>query len=143
MIAEECMFTKEHEWVLVEGATASIGISEYATDALGQITFVELPDVGSKVQQMDPIGTVESRKGVEELFSPLSGEVIEVNEEAVHNPEIINKSPFEEGWLLKVKMTDPGELDVLFSYEEYQGFLGEQENEEAEAEEVHPEEEEN
>jgi glycine cleavage system H protein len=143
MIAEECKYTNEHEWVFVDGEIASIGISEFAADSLGELTYVELPDVGSKVHQMDPIGTVESRKGVEELFSPLSGEVLEVNEEAVQNPELINKSPFDEGWLLKIRMSDAGELDNLYSYEEYQGLLSEVESEESEEEEVHPEEEEN
>ncbi len=142
MIAEECKYTNEHEWVFVEGEIASIGLSEFASDSLGSITYVELPDVGSKVHQMDPIGTVESRKGVEELFSPLSGTVLEVNEEAVQNPELINKSPYDEGWLLRIKMSDTGELDNLYTYKEYQELLSEAEGEEAEEEKVHPEEEE-
>ncbi|UCF04018.1 MAG: glycine cleavage system protein GcvH [bacterium] len=132
MVPEECMFTKEHEWIFVEGGNAVIGISEYAASELGDIVYRELPEVGTNVKQMDPIGTIEAVKTVAELFSPVSGEVLEVNENVVTAPEIVNKDPFEEGWFLKIKMDDPGELDVLFSYEEYKDFLGEQEAEEAE-----------
>jgi len=132
MSPEECMYTKEHEWIYVEGDTAVIGISDYAAGELGDIVYIELPEVGSRVQQMDPMGTIEAVKTVAELFSPVSGEVIEINEDAVSSPEIINKNPYEDGWFVKIKMNDPGELDVLFSYDEYQDYLGEQETEEAE-----------
>jgi glycine cleavage system H protein len=132
MSPEECMYTKEHEWIYVEGDTAIIGISDYAAGELGDIVYIELPEVGSRVQQMDPMGTIEAVKTVAELFSPVSGEVIEINEDAVSSPEIINKNPYEDGWFVKIKMNDPGELDVLFSYDEYQDYLGEQETEEAE-----------
>ncbi len=131
MSPEECMYTKEHEWIYVEGDTATIGISDYAAGELGDIVYIELPEVGSRVQQMDPMGTIEAVKTVAELFSPVSGEVIEINEDAVSSPEIVNKNPYEDGWFVKIKMNDPGELDVLFSYEEYQDYLGEQETEEA------------
>lgn len=128
MVPEECRFTKEHEWVFVEDDIASIGISDYAAGELGDIVYIELPDAGSTVQQMDPIGTIEAVKTVAELFSPVSGEIIEVNDMIIENPEIVNKSPYEEGWFIKVKMTDPEELDVLFDYTEYQDYLGEQED---------------
>lgn len=136
MVAEDCLFTKEHEWVQVEGGNATIGISDYATGELGDIVYIELPEVGARVKQMDPIGTIEAVKTVAELFSPVSGEVIEVNEEIVSNPEIVNKNPYEDGWFIKIKMEDTGELDVLFSHDEYQEFLGEQESEEEEEEDV-------
>lgn len=130
------MFTKEHEWVYVEDKdTAVIGISEYAAGELGDIVYIELPDVGAKVMQMDPIGTIEAVKTVADLFSPVSGEAIEINELVVSSPEIVNKSPFDEGWFLKIKMNDPGELDVLFSYDEYNEYLGEQEAQEEETDE--------
>jgi glycine cleavage system H protein len=132
MVSEDCLFTKEHEWVYVESGNATIGISDYATGELGDIVYIELPEVGARVKQMDPIGTIEAVKTVAELFSPVSGEVIEVNEEIVSNPEIVNKDPYEDGWFIKIKMEDTGELDVLFSYDEYQEFLGEQESEEEE-----------
>ncbi|MBN1884073.1 MAG: glycine cleavage system protein GcvH [Candidatus Krumholzibacteriota bacterium] len=129
MHPEDCKYTKEHEWVFVEGDVAAIGISEYATGELGDIVYIELPEVGTSVKQMDPIGTIEAVKTVAELFSPVSGEVVEVNEEIVNAPEIVNKSPYEDGWFIKIRMTDTGELDVLFSHDEYQEFLGEQEDE--------------
>ena len=132
MIAEDCMLTKEHEWLFVEGDTATIGISDYAAGELGDIVYIELPEVGAVVKQMDPMGTIEAVKTVADLFSPVSGEITEVNEAIVAGPEIINKDPYDEGWFLKIKMSDPGELDLLFSYDEYREFLGDQEEELAE-----------
>ena len=128
MVPEECTYTKEHEWVYHEGGVVVIGISEYAATELGDIVYIELPESGSNVKQMDPIGTIEAVKTVAELFSPVSGEIIEVNEAIIEHPEIVNRDPFEEGWFIKIKMTDPGELDNLFSFEEYSEFLGEQED---------------
>ena len=133
MVSEDCLFTKEHEWVYVEEGTATIGISDYATGELGDIVYIELPEVKTRVKQMDPIGTIEAVKTVAELFSPVSGEIVEINEEIVSNPEIVNKDPYEEGWFLKIKMEDQGELDVLFSHDEYQEFLGEQAPEDEES----------
>ena len=127
MSPEECLYTKEHEWIHVENDVATIGISDYAAGELGDIVYLELPEKGSSVSQMDPIGTIEAVKTVADLFSPVSGEVVEVNEDVASNPEIVNKDPFEEGWFIKIKMNDPGELDVLFDYEEYKEYLGEQE----------------
>jgi len=128
MVPEECTYTKEHEWVYQEGDVAVIGISEYAAVELGDIVYIELPEAGSNVKQMDPIGTIEAVKTVAELFSPISGEIIEVNEAIIEHPEIVNRDPFEEGWFIKIRMTDTGELDNLFSFEEYSEFLGEQED---------------
>lgn len=127
MSPEECLYTKEHEWIYVENDVATIGISDYAVGELGDIVYLELPEPGSSVSQMDPIGTIEAVKTVADLFSPMSGEVVEVNEDVASNPEIVNKDPYEGGWFIKIKMNDPGELDVLFSYEEYKEYLGEQE----------------
>lgn len=127
MNPEECRFTKEHEWVYIEdGDTAIIGISDYAAGELGDIVYLELPDVGAKVTQMDPIGTIEAVKTVADLYSPVSGEVIDVNGKDVSTPAVVNKSPYDQGWFLKIKMDDPVELEVLFSYDEYRDFLGEQ-----------------
>ena len=128
MVPEECTYTKEHEWVYHEGGVAVIGISEYASTELGDIVYIELTEAGSNVKQMDPIGTIEAVKTVAELFSPVSGEIIEVNEAIIEHPEIVNRDPFEEGWFIKIKMNDPGELDNLFSFDEYSEFLGEQED---------------
>ena len=132
MSPEECLYTKEHEWIYVEDDVATIGISDYAAGELGDIVYLELPETGSKVSQMDPIGTIEAVKTVADIFSPVSGEVVEVNEDVASNPEIVNKDPYDEGWFIKIKMNDPGELDVLFSYEEYKEYLGEQEADEHE-----------
>lgn len=127
MNPEECKFTKEHEWVYVEdGDIAIVGISDYAAGELGDIVYVELPKPGQKVTQMDPMGTIEAVKTVADLYSPVSGEVIEVNEKAVETPEIVNKSPYNEGWFVKIRMDEPGELENLFSYDEYRDILGEQ-----------------
>jgi glycine cleavage system H protein len=129
MNPEECKFTKEHEWVYIEdGDTAIIGISDYAAGELGDIVYIELPDAGTKVTQMDPMGTIEAVKTVADLYSPVTGEVIEVNDKAVSAPEVVNKSPYDQGWFLKIRIDDPSELDVLFSYDEYRDFLGEQES---------------
>ncbi len=128
MVPEECLYTKEHEWVCQDGELAVMGISEYAATELGDIVYIELTEVGSNVKQMDPIGTIEAVKTVAELFSPVSGEIVEVNEDIIEHPEIVNRDPFEEGWFIKIKMSDPGELDNLFSHEEYSEFLGEQDD---------------
>lgn len=131
MDPKDYKFTKEHEWVLVEDDdVATIGISDYAAGELGDIVYVELPEKGSKVRQMDPIGTIEAVKTVADIYSPVSGEVVDVNEEVVQHPEIVNSNPYEDGWMIKVRMDDKGELDVLFSYEEYQNYLGDQAEEE-------------
>ncbi len=132
MVPKDCTFTKEHEWVYVEEGMAVIGISDYASGELGDIVYVELPEPGTNVKQMDPIGTIEAVKTVADIFSPVSGEVTEVNEKVIDSPEVINSDPYGEGWFVKVKMEDPVELDALFSYEEYQEFLGEQEPEDSE-----------
>jgi glycine cleavage system H protein len=126
MVPEESRFTKDHEWVFAEGDIAVIGISDYATGELGDIVYVELPEVDTEVQQLDPIGTIEAVKTVAELFSPVSGTIVEINDAIMESPETVNSSPFEEGWFIKIRMDDPGELDTLFSYGEYQDFLGEQ-----------------
>ncbi len=126
MDPKDYKFTKEHEWVLVEDDIATIGISDYAAGELGDIVYIELPEKGSKVRQMDPIGTIEAVKTVADIYSPVSGEIVDVNEEVVQHPEIVNSSPYEDGWMIKVRLEDRGELDVLFSYDEYQDYLGEQ-----------------
>ena len=126
MVPEDCKFTKEHEWVYQDDDVAVIGISDYAAGELGDIVYVELPETDIEVGQMDPIGTIEAVKTVAELFSPVSGTIVEINEEIIDNPEAVNSSPYDEGWFVKIRMDDPGELEVLFDYDEYQKFLGEQ-----------------
>ncbi|MBN2070672.1 MAG: glycine cleavage system protein GcvH [Candidatus Krumholzibacteriota bacterium] len=125
MVPEECLYTEDHEWVFIEDEIATIGISDYAAGELGDIVYVELPEVDSEIRQTDPVGTIEAVKTVAELFSPISGKVIEVNGDLIDDPEIINRSPYEDGWFIKVKMSDMSELDNLLDHEKYQEFLGE------------------
>lgn len=117
-------YTHEHEWVKLEGGTgnAVAGITDYAQDQLGDIVFVELPNVGSTVTSMAKMGEIESVKSVSDLFSPVSGDVTEVNELLVTQPEIANQDPFGEGWLIRVSMTDVSELGGLLTAEEYESF---------------------
>jgi glycine cleavage system H protein len=115
-------YTKEHEWVLIEGDTAVVGITQYAADALGEIVFVDLPKVGAKTEYMKIFGEVESTKSVSELYSPITGEVTEVNANLTGAPESVNSDPFGSGWLIKVKFS---ELPELLSSTEYDALVGE------------------
>jgi len=123
---ESLKYTKEHEWVRVEGGKAVVGITDHAQDELGDIVFVELPEVGSDVEQNETFGTVESVKAVSDLFSPLSGEVLEVNEALKDEPELINSSPYKDGWMLVVDISDESELDSLLSAKEYEAYIEEE-----------------
>ncbi len=113
-------YTKEHEWVTQDG---TIGITEYAQDQLGDIVFVDLPPAGTNVAYMQKFGEIESVKAVSELFSPVSGEITERNEGLTDNPQWVNDSPYDEGWMLKVRLSNAGELDNLMSAEEYENFI--------------------
>lgn len=113
-------YTKEHEWVKVEGDVATCGITDFAQHALTDIVFVELPDVGKQVEQMKPAGAVESVKSVSDIYAPVSGEIVEVNETLTGAPETVNNSPFEEGWMFKIKVSDAAQVDSLMSAEEYE-----------------------
>ncbi len=116
---ESYKFHKEHLWFKVEGDTGIIGITDYAQEQLGEIVYVDLPDEGDEIKKDESLGEVESAKALSDLIAPVSGEVIEVNNNAVDDPSIINKDPMGEGWLLKVKLSDPSELDDLLSEEDY------------------------
>lgn len=118
-------FTQTHEWVRADGDVATVGISDYAQSELGEIVFVELPKVGTKLERGDALGTIESYKTVSDLMCPVSGEVLEVNSALADSPQLINESALEQGWLVRIKMTDPGELDGLMTAEEYEGVLEE------------------
>jgi glycine cleavage system H protein len=115
-------YTAEHEWVLVDGDTATIGITEYAADKLGDVVFVELPAVGGSVTSGTVVGEIESTKSVGELFAPVDGTVTEINDAVVASPELVNSDPFGEGWLIKVTVT---ELPTFLSYDEYSALVGE------------------
>ncbi|MFD8498379.1 glycine cleavage system protein GcvH [Amycolatopsis sp. NPDC059657] len=109
-IPENLSYTKEHEWISVDGDVATIGITAFAAESLGDIVFVELPKVGETITAGEPFGEVESTKSVSELYAPVTGEVVEVNEATSDAPEVINEDPFDKGWLLKVRATDVPEL---------------------------------
>jgi len=115
-------FTKDHEWIKVEGSDALIGITDYAQSELGEIVFVELPDVGETKLKEAVFGTVEAVKAVSDLLMPVSGEIIAVNPELEEKPELVNQAPYEGGWMIKIKLTDLSELDSLLSAEEYIEF---------------------
>jgi glycine cleavage system H protein len=116
-------YTKEHEWARVDGSRARIGITHFAQDQLGDVVFVELPKVGTRVRQMETFGVVESVKAVSDLFAPLSGEVVEVNQKLVGHPEQVNRDPYGEGWLIVVALAEPKELANLLSAADYEKYL--------------------
>jgi glycine cleavage system H protein len=117
-------YSETDEWVLVEGDQATIGITDYAQDQLGDIVYIELPwDVGASVSHETKFGDIESVKATSELFSPLSGEVVKVNEDLKEKPELINDNPYEAGWMLVVKIANPAELDGLMSADQYNAYL--------------------
>ena len=113
MVPTDLRYTKDHEWVRVDGDQATIGITEYAAGQLGDIVFVELPEAGRTVEQFAPFGVVESVKAVSDLFAPLSGEVVESNAELRSKPELVNSEPYGAGWMLRVRVAQPSQLDEL------------------------------
>ncbi|GBD25332.1 Glycine cleavage system H protein [bacterium HR30] len=122
---EDLRYSKEHEWVLVEGNVATVGITDYAQEQLGEIVYVELPEVGEKVSKDDAFGVVESVKTVSDVYAPVSGSVIEVNDDLPGNPELLNDDPYGDGWMLKIEMSDPEELEDLMTSEEYERYVAE------------------
>ena len=116
-------YTKEHEWVRVEDNVAVVGITDYAQDQLGDIVYLDLPSPGTQVKQLDKLGEIESVKAVSDLYSPVSGEVAEVNQEVNDRPELVNQSPYDEGWLVRVRLADPAEVDSLLSAEQYDELI--------------------
>ena len=116
---DDLRYSKEHEWVRAEGDDATIGITSFAADELGDIVFIELPDVGATLQQFGTFGVVESVKAVSDLYAPISGEVTEVNETLRESPELLNSDAFGEGWIAKIRLSDPAELDGLMDAEAY------------------------
>ena len=126
MYPEENLYSKDHEWILVQNAVGTIGITDYAQHELGDVVYVDLPEVGDTFEAGDPFGSVESVKAVSEVFCPISGEVVEVNSKLEESPELINQSPHEKAWMVKVRITNPDELKELLSAEEYEEYLQEQ-----------------
>lgn len=121
----ELKYSKEHEWVKVEGNIATIGITDFAQNELGDIVFVELPEVDDEVSEGETFGSVESVKTVSELYSPVSGKITEINEDLEDEPEAVNESPYEKAWMVKVELSDESELDALMDANGYQEMIGE------------------
>lgn len=126
-IPDGLLYTKEDEWIRVEDETGVIGITDYAQDSLSDIVYVELPDVGDRFSLGDSFGVVESVKAAADLFTPVSGEVVEVNEDLMDAPEIINDDPYESGWMLRIRLDDRAELDDLMDPAEYASYCEERE----------------
>ena len=116
-------YSAEHEWVRMDGNIAEIGVTVFARDSLGDVVFVDLPETGAKVEQFAKFGEIESVKAVSDLFSPISGKIIEINLGVVDNPSVINDDPYRSGWLIKVEITDPSQLDELMDSEAYKSML--------------------
>ena len=123
---EEFKYTEEHEWVMVEEEIAVIGISDFAQDALGDVVFVELPEVGVVLEAGKAFGVVESVKAVSDIYAPISGTVEEINEDLIEAPEIINTSPYVDGWMIKIRMADAADADALMTADAYQALIAEE-----------------
>ena len=124
---KDLKYTKEHEWAKVDGNGAVVGITDFAQDKLGSIVFVELPPSGKSVKKGETVVTVDSVKAVAEVYSPLSGQVEESNESLKDTPEFINQDPYGQGWMVKIKISDPAEVGTLMTPEAYQAFVAEEE----------------
>ena len=122
-IPENLRYSKDHEWVLVNGDVASIGITDYAQHSLGDVVYIDMPRVGDKLASHESFGSVESVKAVSEIFTPVAGEIVEVNDGLNDTPEKVNSDPYGEAWFIKVKMDNPGEADAMLSGEEYEEYL--------------------
>jgi len=124
---EDLKYTKEHEWARLKGGRVTVGVTDFAQDQLGDVVYVELPAVGDEVKKGESFGVVESTKAVSELFAPISGKVVEVNDPLVEAPETVNDDPYEEGWMIAIEPTDPKELAELLDVKAYAAFVAEQE----------------
>ena len=123
MVPTDLHYTKDHEWVRVDGDEATVGITAYAADQLGDIVFVELPDVGRSLDQSAAFGVVESVKAVSDLFAPVGGEVVETNGALTGQPELVNGEPYEGGWMVRLRLADPGQLDGLLDAAAYDALI--------------------
>ena len=123
MYPDDCQYTKEHEWVRLEDGIAVVGITDYAQDHLGDVVFVELPDIGTEVAQFEPFGVIDSVKASSELYSPLSGEVEAINDALTNQPELVNQAPYGEGWMIKVRPAGLAELEQLLDADGYEQLL--------------------
>jgi glycine cleavage system H protein len=122
-VPDDLRYTKDHEWVRVEGARARIGITEYAQDALGDIVFVQIPEIGAAVERGSTVSEVESTKSVSDIYAPVTGSIVEVNTELADAPERLNEDPYGEGWIFVIEVSDPAELDATLDAEGYRGLV--------------------
>jgi glycine cleavage system H protein len=122
-IPENLRYSKDHEWVKVDGDIAAIGITDYAQHALGDVVYIDMPRAGDKLGAHEAFGSVESVKAVSEIFTPLAGEIVEVNDDLNDTPEAVNSDPYGAAWMIKIKMDNPGEADAMLSAEEYEEYL--------------------
>ena len=123
MYPDDLKYSKEHEWVRMEGNIAQIGVTVFAQDSLGDVVFIDLPDVGTEVGQFEKFGEIESVKAVSDLFSPIAGTIVDANSAAIDNPETVNTNPYGSGWLIKIEISDPSQLDELMDAETYETKL--------------------
>jgi glycine cleavage system H protein len=123
---KDLKYTKEHEWVKIDGDSVTVGITDYAQDSLGDVVYVELPQEGGNVTKNEPFGVVESVKAVSDLYSPVSGTVAEVNDAIIDSPEAINDDPYGDAWMIKVELASEDELDDLLSAEDYESYIEEE-----------------
>ena len=126
MTPDDRNYSKAHEWARVDGDVVTVGITQFATESLGDVVFVDLPEVGSIIEQFSKFGEIESVKAVSDLFSPVSGTITERNDAAIDDPETVNKSPYGDGWLLKIELSTPAELDELMSASAYDQLTAEE-----------------
>jgi glycine cleavage system H protein len=125
MVPQDLRYTKEHEWVRVDGEMATIGITDYAAEQLGDVVFVELPEIGRTVAQFAAIGVIESVKAVSDLFAPVAGDVVESNAELTGAPELLNSDPYGKGWMLRIKVADAGQVAGLLDAAAYEALIAE------------------
>ena len=126
MTPEDSKYAKSHEYVHMEGEVGTVGITDYAQKELGDVVFVELPQVGTQLEAGDELGSIESVKAVSELFAPVSGEVIEINETLAEKPELINTDPYGDGWMIRIKIDNPAQVDALLTSIEYEDYIKEE-----------------
>ncbi len=123
-LPENLKYTKDHEWIRVEGATGTVGITDHAQGELGDVVFVELPAAGKAVKRGESFGTIEAVKAVSDLYAPATGQITETNNELSANPELVNKDPYGKGWMVKIKLTNPGEIKDLMDAQAYKASIG-------------------
>ena len=128
MNPKDFYYSKEHEWVSVDGDVATIGITDFAQGELGEVVFVELPETGAEIEAGDEVGSIESVKAASDIYAPISGEVVEVNEDLDGAPEKVNESPYDEGWICRIRIGDPNELEALMKSDEYDEMTSQDED---------------